>query len=208
VRGLAGSLLAVALLSGEARARAQEPPACRDALAQVTDALERDERRTRVWWWSWLGIGAALSGGQAALAAVTTGNLRLDFEIGTVMAAFIPASLLVHPPGVLTNAPRLAERLALTAMPDGPGDPCEALPRARELLARTAADEVLTAGWPAHALVLTSNVTVGLLLGLLAHDWFGATKQIVGGIGVGEALLLTFPRVSLAPSGLGVAGTF
>ncbi len=77
-------------------------------------------------------------------------------------------------------------------MPDS-GDSCLALARARELLARSAADERFATGWLAHGFVIGGNIAIGLLLGIAFHDWWGAAKQAVGGSAVGELQILTLP---------------
>ena len=159
-----------------------------------------------------MATGTALLAGQAVLAGLTTGDAQKDYVAGAVTSVFIPAVLLLHPPAVLSDAPRLdarlAERLDATTSGDRLGDPCLAFPRAVELLNRDAEDEALTTGWFSHAFVIGGNVAVGLLLGIAFHDWWGAAKQAVGGSIVGELQILTLPGVALHAQGLGLGGSF
>jgi len=170
--------------------------------------MEEDARRTRVWYWSWMAAGVGLIGGQAALASVSSGDFRLEMTTGALTSIAIPTILLVHAPEILADGPRLEARLALTEVLGRPGDPCISVLRARELLARDAADERLAKSWAAHTLAIGFNVAVGLVLGLGFHDWPGAAKQLVGGSLVGEAQIWTLPGVSLRAEGMGIGGTF
>jgi hypothetical protein len=151
----------------------------------------------RVWYWSWMAAGAALIAGQAVLAGVVEGDERTEFIAGSATSLLIPTILLVHRPLVLGDAPVLDARLQATTVDGALGDPCIALARAHELLARDAADAALTTGWLAHALAIGVNVGVGLLLGVGYGDWWGAAKQTIGGIAVGELQILTFPTGAL-----------
>ncbi len=185
--------------------------ACEARVRAIDDALEDDARRTRIWWWSWMAAGTALLGGQAALAAATTGNTRNDFILGASASVFIPTVLLTHPPGVLSDAPRLQLRLAQTRVDGRLGDPCLALPRALELLHRDAQDEGFSKAWFAHAFVIGGNIALGLILGLGFGDWLGFAKQAVGGSAVGELQIWTLPGGALHAvhvQGLGVGGSF
>ena len=191
-----------------ARAQATEAPACEARLHALQLTLDADARRTRTWWWAWMATGTALLGGQAALAAVTTGDVQKEMIAGAATSVFIPAVLLLHPPLVLSDAPLLDARVAETTVDGRLGDPCVVLPRARELLLRDAHDQAFSTGWFAHAFVIGGNIAVGLLLGLGFNDWAGAAKQAVGGSIVGDIQILTLPTGSLRARGLGLAGTF
>jgi hypothetical protein len=203
-----GIVLAVVLLASATRVAAQETATCERQLAPIATTLDDDARRTRVWYWSWMTIGTALLVGQGAIAAATTGDTRLEFGVGSAASVFIPAVLLVHPPRVLSDAPLLDRRLEATTVDGRVGDPCIALWRARELLARDADDEALATGWFAHVFVVGGNIALGLLLGFGFHDWVGGAKQAIGGSIVGEAQILTLPGHALQARGLGLGGTF
>jgi hypothetical protein len=174
----------------------------------IAATLDDDARRTRTWYWGWMAAGSALLVGQAALAAVTTGNTQKEYIVGAGASVFIPAMLTLHPPRVLADGPLLDARLAATAVDERYGDPCLALPRAQEILARDADDQALTTAWFAHVFVIGGNIALGLLLGLGFHDWLGAAKQGIGGSAVGELQILTLPTGALKLRGLGFAGSF
>jgi hypothetical protein len=207
-RSVVALSIVVAVLAHAGTACAQETVQCEQRLTPITTALDDDARHTRVWYWSWMAAGTALVAGQAALAAVTTGDLRNDSILGSASAVFIPAFLLIHPPEVLSDAPRLDARLAKTAVDGRVGDPCIALQRARELLARDAADEGFAKAWYAHAFVIGGNIALGLILGVGFGDWLGFAKQAVGGSIVGELQIWTLPGGALQARGLGFGGTF
>ena len=201
-------LVTVVVLGIATRARAQETVACDRQLAPIAAALDDDARRTRVWYWTWMSIGTALLVGQGAIAAATTGNLRVELGVGSAASVFIPGVLLVHPPRVLSDGPLLDARLAATTVDGRVGDPCISLLRARELLARDADDQKVAKGWFAHVFVIGGNVALGLLLGIGFHDWVGGAKQLVGGSLVGEAQIFTLPGGALQARGLGLGGSF
>ena len=189
-------------------ARAQETSRCESKLREIQTVLDADARHSRVWYWSWMAAGTALIGGQAALAAVTTGNTQKEFVVGAAASVFIPGMLLLHPPAVLSDSRLLDDRILATSVDGHPGDPCLLVPRAQELLRRDAADQALATGWFAHTFVIGGNIALGLLLGLGFHDWAGAVKQAVGGSAVGELQILTLPTGALHAQGLGLAGSF
>jgi hypothetical protein len=155
-----------------------------------------------------MAAGTALLAGQATLAALSSGNDRVEFVAGAATSVFIPSFLLVHPPLVLGDAPALNARLEATTAYGRLGDPCVAWSRARELLARDAADEAFATGWLAHTFVVAGNIGVGLVLGIAFHDWWGAAKQAVGGSAVGELQILTLPAGALRAMPLAVGGSF
>jgi hypothetical protein len=207
-RGIAALLIASTMLVHGPPALAQETVECERRLTPITTTLDEDARHTRVWYWSWMAAGTALVAGQAVLAGVTTGDLRNDSILGSASAVFIPAFLLIHPPEVLSDAPRLDARLAKTTVDGRVGDPCISLLRARELLARDAADEQFAKAWYAHAFVIGGNIALGLILGVGFGDWLGFAKQAVGGSVVGELQIWTLPGGALQARGLGFGGTF
>lgn len=203
---VAGLLLACALAAP--RAHAQTAPECDRELGEIRTVLDDDARRTRVWYWAWMGIGSTLFVGQTALAAVTTDNPQKDFAVGAFASAFVPGILLLHPPRVLSDAALLRDRTALTTVGGRVGDPCVVLLRAHELLARDAEDEALETSWLNHVFVIGGNIFLGAVLGLGFHDWLGAAKQAVGGSVVGELQILTFPGGALKARALGLTATW
>ncbi len=210
-RGSVAALLVAALLAHTGRANAQETTetrACDQRLGTITTTLDDDARRTRTWYWSWMAAGTALMVSQAILAGVTTGDLQKDAIVGASASTFIPGFLLIHPPDVLSDAPHLRARLAQTSVDGRVGDPCIALLRARDLLARDAADEHFATAWYAHAFMIGGNLALGLLLGVGFGDWIGFAKQAIGGTLIGETQILTLPGVALEARGLGVGGSF
>ncbi|HEY8089166.1 MAG TPA: hypothetical protein VIF09_15010 [Polyangiaceae bacterium] len=200
--------LALALSFSPSPALAQDTHRCEARARAIQTTLDLDARRTRVWYWAWMATGTALLAGQAVLAGVTTGDAQKDYIAGAATSVFIPAVLLLHPPAVLSDAPRLDARLDATTAGGHLGDPCVAFSRAVEFLRRDADDEALTTGWFSHTFVIGGNIAVGLLLGIAFHDWWGATKQAVGGSIVGELQILTLPGVALHAQGLGIGGSF
>ena len=197
-------------LGAPARAFAEEAATakCEANVHAIQLTLDADARHTRTWYWAWMTTGLALLGGQAAIAAVTTGDVQKEMVAGAATSVFIPAVLLLHPPLVLSDAARLDARIAQTTVDGRLGDPCVVQPRARELMLLDAHDQAFSTGWFAHAFVIGGNIAVGLLLGLGFNDWAGAAKQAVGGSLVGEIQILTLPTGSLRARGLGLAGTF
>jgi hypothetical protein len=203
---VAGVLLASFVAARPARAQSNE--ACDRKLAAIHTALDDDARRTRTWYWAWMGIGSALFVGQTALVPLTTGNLQRELAVGAFASAFVPGILLVHPPRVLSDAAVLRDRLALTTVDGRVGDPCISLWRADDLLRRDADDEALETSWFNHAFIIGGNLFLGLVLGIGFHDWAGFAKQAVGGTIVGELQILTFPGGALKARGLGLAATW
>jgi hypothetical protein len=220
MKGAARALVCASLLMSAASAGAQatSPTAdCAEHARSIARALDADSRHSRVWYWSWMGAGAALIAGQATLATLVEGDQRTEFVAGAATSVLIPVVLIVHPPLVLADAPVLEARLQATTVDGSLGDACIAVARARELLDRDARDQAFTTGWLAHVFAIGVNVGVGLLLGLGFHDWWGAARQAVGGSAVGELQILTMPTGAIAaqrqtgptsPGGLGFAGTF
>jgi hypothetical protein len=206
-RAAVASLLLASLLAGS-RARAQTAPECDRKLGEIRTVLDDDARRTRVWYWAWMGIGSTLFVGQTALAAVTTDNLQKEFAVGAFASAFVPGILLLHPPRVLSDAPLLRDRAALTTVDGRVGDPCVVLLRARELLERNADDEAIETSWLNHVFVIGGDIFLGLVLGLGFHDWAGAAKQAIGGSIVGEVQILTYPGGALKARALGLTATW
>jgi hypothetical protein len=208
LRRVVGLLIALTLLVHGPAGSAQESARCESQTNEIAHALDADARGTRVWYWSWMAAGTALVASQLTLAAFTTGDLQKDSLMGGGSAVFIPAFLLIHPPEVLSDAPKLDDRLARTSVDGRLGDPCVALPRARELLARDAADEGFAKAWFAHAFVIGGNIVLGLVLGVGFGDWLGFAKQAIGGSIVGELQIWTLPGGALQARGLGVGGSF
>jgi len=204
-------VIAVALamtLGAPLPARAQESTTCETRVHSLASTLDTDARHAHVWYWAWMTAGLALIGGQAALAAVTTGNTQKELVVGAAVSLFIPSVLLLQPPAVLADAPLLDARIAATTVDGHLGDPCVVLPRAREIVLRDAHDQAFSTGWFAHAFVVGGNIAVGLFLGLAFKDWTGAVKQAVGGSVIGETQILTLPSGALTARGLGLAGSF
>jgi hypothetical protein len=208
--------LVAAMLGAPGRALAQETAAadrgemarCDASVRAIQQTLDTDASRTRVWYWAWMAAGTGLLVGQTALSAVTSGDMQKEFIAGALTSTFIPSVLLLHPPFVLSGSRRLDARLELTSVDGRLGDPCIVLPRAQELLRRSADDQALATAWFAHVFVVGGNIAVGLVLGLGFGDWAGAIKQAVGGSAVGELQILTLPTGALKARGLGLAGTF
>lgn len=206
MRSGATALLAVLAAASVCKgARAQSTDACARRLDASHTAIGDDARRTRTWYWAWMGIGSALFVGQTTGAVLSTGNLQKELAVGAFASAFVPGILLVHPPRVLSDARVLDERLALTTVDGKLGDPCIALGRASEILERDARDESLETSWFNHAFIIGGNLFLGLVLGIAFHDWVGFAKQAVGGTLVGEAQILTFPGGALKARALGLA---
>jgi hypothetical protein len=201
------SVLLACVLAGPI-ARAQTAPECDRTLGEIRTVLDDDARRTRVWYWAWMGIGSTLFVGQTALAAVATGNLQKDFAVGAFASAFVPGILLLHPPRVLSDATLLRDRMALTTVNGRVGDPCVVLLRAQELLGRSADDEAIETSWLNHVFVIGGDILLGLVLGLGFHDWAGAAKQAIGGSLVGEIQIFTYPGGALKARTLGLAATW
>jgi len=210
MRRAVAALLASTLLA-TAAAHAQTPREmrqCETRTQAIAAAMDVDARRTRVWYWAWMAAGTALLAGQATLAALVRGNDRVELAAGAATSVFIPGFLLLHPPSVLGDSVALDDRIDTTTVGGVLGDACIALERARELLARDAADEAFATGFVAHAFVVGGNIAVGLFLGLAFHDWWGAAKQAVGGSAVGELQILTLPAGALRAKGIGFEGSF
>jgi len=203
-----GAAVLAAVTAAAGIARAQETASCDARVRTIATVLDTDAHRARVWYWAWMATGTALIGGQAALAAVSSGDFQKELVVGASASVFIPGVLLLHPPQVLTDAPLLDARLAQTTADGRLGDPCVVLPRARELLLRSGDDEALATGLLSHAFVIGGNIALGLLLGIGFHDWLGAAKQAIGGAAIGELQILTLPTGALAARGLGVGGSF
>ena len=187
---------------------AQSTRACEQRALAIAAAQGDDARRTRVWYWSWMAAGTALIAGQTVLAALTSGDAQKDAIVGASASVFIPAFLLVHPPAVLSDAPRLEARFAQTTVDGRLGDPCESLLRARDLLDRDADDERFAKAWFAHAFVIGGNIALGLLLGVAFGDWLGFAKQAVGGSLVGELQIWTLPAGAVEVRGMGFGAAF
>jgi hypothetical protein len=208
-RAVALALIACTLgTTTPSRAQDAESARCDARVRDLQQRLDVDARQTRVWYWAWMVTGTALLVGQGVAAPLTTGDTQKEMIAGALTSTFIPGMLLLHPPPVLSDAPRLDARIAATSVGGSLGDPCIVLPRAQELVSRDATDQALATGWFAHVFVVGGNIVVGLILGLGYGDWAGALKQGIGGSVVGELQILTLPTGALKARGLGLTGTF
>jgi hypothetical protein len=179
-------------MSGAAPALSMQPASLR--LDFVRSVMRDQARRARLWSWGWALGGTALIAGNYAIAALAdTADDRVDPIVGGTAAITIPAGILIKPLTVMSANDELEDYLARTASTAGARDACVTLARAEELLAISADDEALTAGWIAQVLAIGGNAAIGLFLGLGFDHWEGALLNGVGGIAVSEAQIFTQP---------------
>jgi hypothetical protein len=205
MRRVLATVVTLVMLAATSLGQAQERPSCDARVRAIAATLDADARRTRTWYWAWMAAGTALIVGQGTWAAFATkGNQRNELIVGASASVFIPSALLFHPPPVLGDARVLDARLATLAL----DDPCLVLPGAVQRLVRDGTDQAFYTGFFSHAFVIGGNIALGLLLGVVLHDWPGGAKQTLGGIAISELQILTLPTGTLKMQGLGFVGTF
>ncbi|MCB9688399.1 MAG: hypothetical protein H6735_25390 [Alphaproteobacteria bacterium] len=191
------------LLASAARA---EP-----AEVDVGELLAENRPRAQRWWWTWVGTFGALTVGQGVLAATASDpDLRAVDLIGAASSGIGVANLLVSP------YPGRHARADLRAI----GDDDAAL---LDLFERTAAAERFQTGWLAHVGGLVVSAAPAALIWVVYDQPETAALNLVGGVALSEAQILTSPRHVLrarrardgltatvvpTPSGLLVVGRF
>ena len=194
----------LALLVVCADASAQEPADCMRDLRATQTTLDLDARHSRAWRWGWTAIDSALFAGSLALLPLLPDDTkRIEYVVNAGKAAFVVAVLAIHPPRVIADARVLDAHLEATTLDGVVADPCIARARGRELLSGAAGEQAFATGWAAHTFVVTSNVAIGVVEGLLLHDWLGAILQGVGSIVVGEIQIFTQPTGALRARDVG-----
>jgi len=194
--GMLAIALAVAGLAPPA-ARAQGCPAPAGAALRLEAAapearlefirarMRAEAGRVRTWQLGWsIGYGTLAAGQLAAIPFTRDPGSRADWAVGAVSAAAGLGLVLLFPPGVPSDEPRLASL---------PADRCAALAEAERLLEKDARDEAQLTGWLVHAGNVVLNAGFGLILGLGYQRWGPAALTFATGAALGEATILTQP---------------
>ncbi|MCA9492213.1 MAG: hypothetical protein KC621_19910 [Myxococcales bacterium] len=151
-------------------------------LVDARELLAANQPRAQRWWWTWVGTFGALTVGQGVLAATTTDpDVRVVDLIGAASSGIGVANLLVSP------YPGRHARADLASI----GDDEAAL---LDLFERTAQAERFQTGWLAHAGGLVVSAAPAVLIWAVYDQPETATLNLVGGVALSEAQILTSPR--------------
>ncbi len=195
VRRLAIALAVAAVAPPAARAQACPAPAGAGPqleaaapearLAFIRSRMRAEAGRVRTWQLGWsIGYGTLAAGQLAAIPFTQDPGSRADWAVGAGSAAVGFGLVLLFPPEVRSDEPRLASL---------PADGCAALAEAERLLAKDAANEAQLTGWLVHAGNVVLNAGFGLILGLGYQRWGPAALTFATGAALGEATIFTQP---------------
>jgi len=157
----------------------------RIAFLQQSFALDAAPARRWTLWWT-IGFGA-LTIGQAVPAPFVDKATRIDFLVGAVSSAASVVYTLLTP----LSAGSADRRFA--AIVHAGGDGCAIAAKGRAILADAADGEAGGRGWLAQTLNVVFNAVVALWLGLGYGHWLSALESGVGGLALGEIMILTQP---------------
>ncbi len=196
LRSACPTLTAAALVMlAHGDAMAEPLPAEVDArYGAILGALEQGESRARLWWYGWTLGFAALTVGETATAVVThDGGLRADAVVGASGSALGLGAMLLL---TSRSAFQFRDRLAAidTSTPDGR---LARLREAERILDEAADDE--TGGHSIFAHLGSDVVTLAGSFVLWAgyHRYASGWLNLVGGVVVGEAQILTRPTAAI-----------
>jgi hypothetical protein len=156
-------------------------------MTYVRTIMSDQAARSRTWKRAWIVAGTGLVAWdvtQAATAANATD--RTDAIVGAAASALIPISIALGPPRVIEGDEDLS------APASGSGDLCSDLAHAEALLVQASEDQMSRKSTRAHAINIGFNAVIGLTLAAFGH-WKGALANGLGGIVIGETLILTQP---------------
>ncbi|HEY0710444.1 MAG TPA: hypothetical protein VGG33_26805 [Polyangia bacterium] len=182
-------LLAFAAVTSAARAAeaTDAPRDCAARLAFIDQRLQHTAHRSRVWSWGW-GLGlTGLTVGNLTMVPLVERDNRVDYYVGagTSFVGILP--LLILPLSAMGDARALATKRTS-------GTACNALlPEAETMLARSAQTQAEGRAWWNHLANVVLNGGAGLFLGLAYDHWTSGIITGLGGIAIGEAMILTQP---------------
>lgn len=177
--------LAVSIAQPAFAACTEADAPARIAFLEQSFALDAAPARRWTLWWS-IGFGA-LTVGQAVPAPFLDKATRIDFLVGAVSSAVSVVYTLVTPLSAGSADRRFAKIV------EAGGDPCAIAAKGRAILADAADDESGGRGWLAQTLNVVFNAVVALWLGVGYGHWWSALESGVGGLALGEVMILTQP---------------
>ncbi len=177
-----------------------------ERVAFIRRAMEEQARYTRIWKWTWVGLGsAAVVASTATVIGFAAGNdparsaNMIDNGVAAVFSLATPIVTVVFAPRIESG--ELEELLRATG--GGAAGTCLVLARAEELLARGAADQDVATGWLAH---VVSILGAGALFAFMAIEasvatdaasrdahWVNAALNGAIGVAYAEAQILSTP---------------
>jgi hypothetical protein len=159
----------------------------------IVRALDAGEGSAKLWWWGWTGILGGIVVGEGTIALATSNpGTRADAVVGTVGSALGVGAMFLSSRAGFTYRDRLARMDAST-----PEARLARLREAERILDATANDEELGQAWFVH--VGGNAVTLAGTFVLWAgyHQYWGGWLNLVGGVLVSEAQILTHPRAAI-----------
>lgn len=159
----------------------------RRGFIERTVAAEADSAGTWLLGWA-IGHGALVAG-SLALIPLDDRAARPDHIVGASAAGVGLLTTQLGRHGALRARRELAEAPRAT--------PCAELARMEETFVRLADGDRMRTAWYMHAVNVTFNVGMGLILGLGYDRWGPAAVQMAGGSAIGELLILTRPTASV-----------
>jgi hypothetical protein len=211
VHRAAASLALLGLLMTRGAAGAEPSPAEVDGVderyAAITGALDRGEASARLWWWGWTGIFTGILVGEGSVALATHDRTRADAVVGTVGAALGLGSMFLASRSAFTFRARLARmdssRRACSTPTSSVCDstsPEARLARLREaerILDEAANDEEQGRAWYTHVGGDVVTLVGSFVLWKAYHEYWDGWLNLVGGVIVNEAQILTRPRAAI-----------
>jgi hypothetical protein len=159
-------------------------------LRFLRDRLKKEARLTRVWAFAWTGLYSGLIVYNLAQLDPHDRDNAINNGVGAGASMVGIFSIALIPPSIMGDQFWLERRLRHAA----PGtDICALLADAERLLVRDAKSAAFGKSALVHAGNFLFNIGVGLLLGVGFGHWSQAALQGLGGIAVGEAMILTQP---------------
>ncbi len=172
---------------GAAPALAGLDAGLRRGFIERTITSEADSAGTWLIGWA-IGHGALVAG-SLALIPLDDRSARPDHIVGASAAGVGLLTTQLGRHGALRARRELAEPPRAT--------PCAELARVEETFLGLAEGDRMRTAWYMHAVNVTFNVGMGLILGLGYDRWGPAAVQMAAGSAVGEALILTRPTSSI-----------
>jgi hypothetical protein len=180
--------------------------AASERIAFIRQTMEEQARYTRIWKWTWVGVGSAtVVASTSAVVGFAAGNdparvaNMIDNGVAAVFSIATPIVTVVFAPRIDTDT--LEDLLRATG--SGSAGTCLVLSRAEELLMKGAGDQDVATGWLAH---VVSILGAGALFAFMAVEAASATDPasrdahwvnaiLNGAIGVvyAETQILTTP---------------
>ena len=184
--------LAVAVWPAGARAQASgDDRGERDRIVWMQARFDDGDGPSALWWYGWLGVGAAIAVGSGVAAAlVDDSDVRALLVVGAAQGLLGAITQLFFP------LPSIWAADELRAMPEStPEERAAKRVRAEELLRRSAKAEAGGVSWLTHLGGLGLAITGGLIL------WLGYERLDLGLIDFGATLAVGELSIWTQPTG-------